>query len=648
MSTRDPGAAPVRAYLDARASLAALAARVRDIADHDLRALAPWREVFDAVDAPLPALPSRDPAADLWYPADPAGLTGLTDVYEVVGRFAFEGEDGANLRAFAAATDALSGDIALWRKEIQSLGAVPERAAAKAQAMEGAELDSGRAQQAELLKQFEPEAAQLREICAKLLDATRAIKRPDLSRADTAEALYTDYVQRVNALYTKALPYLRAALGELSRVAGVETPPNWPDALPFERSLPQGLAEVPSPETPALLQARQAVEALTAQEAALQRAIDELGVQARRVEGEAASLRQRDAELEREALTAGNIVRWAARLDAVDLAQARVAEASAEGQRRAQAIAQIASEVHRLQAQAAQVQHEATELAQAVAAKEAALAAHREQEPFFGKDDWRRKGDALDHEVETLRGELARRQQGLAAIHAEVAKVRAREPLEQAQVAALTRQLDEARAAEATAQREVAALESALGAGRPARRVTVAQAEELLHATTAARAEAKARVDRLATEARRVKEDLDRAAVQLRQTTTERERAAQGLQVAYRESTAQHEERLRTLGVRRQQAFESHASTVLSGLEESLTQVDRVFIDPARRALLVRAGMMSEAPGRLRDAAASLAAQLPSLIAASGAALDDAERACARLRTFVDEAPATCRAHWAA
>jgi len=73
-------------------------------------------------------------------------------------------------------------------------------------------------------------------------------------------------------------------------------------------------------------------------------------------------------------------------------------------------------------------------------------------------------------------------------------------------------QLDEARAAEATAQREVAALESALGAGRPARRVTVAQAEELLHATSAARAEAKARVDRLATEARRVKEDLDRAA----------------------------------------------------------------------------------------------------------------------------------------
>lgn len=648
MTTRDPGAAPVRAYLDARSALAALAARVRDIADHDLRAVAPWREVLDAAAIAAPAPRAWEPLEGLWTPVDAAGLTGLTDVYEVVGRFAFEGEDGANLRAFAAALDALDGDISLWRKEIAALSAAPERAAAKAQSLEEAELASGRAQQAELLKQFEPEAAQLREICARLLDATRAAKRPDLTRADTAEALYEDYVQRVNALYGKALPYLRAALSELSRVAGVETPPNWPDALPFERTLPQGLATLPSPETPALLQARQTVEALTAQEAAIKRAIDELGVEARRVESEAASMRQRDSDLEREAITAGSIVRWAAKLDELDVARARAAELSAEGQRRAQALAQIASEVHRLQAQSAEVQREATELAQAIAAKDAALSAHRDEEPFFGKDDWRRRGEALDSEVETLRGELARRQQAIAAINAEVAKSRAREPLEQAQIAALARQVEEARAADASAQREVAALESALGAGRPARRVTVAQAEELLQATNAARAEAKARVERFATEARRIQSDLDRAAVQLRQTATERERAAQGLQVVYRESTTQHEERVRALGVRRQQAFESHASTVLSGLDESLTQVDRVFIDPARRALLVRAGMMSEAPGRLRDAGAALAAQLPALIAASGAALDDAAKELARLRAFIESAPATCRAHWAA
>jgi len=646
MSVHDPLAAMVREYLGARDALAALDLRVADIADHDRRALSPWRDALLAAEVTHPDSAARNVTAALWSPDDRAGLTGIHDHYEVIGRFTFEGEDRANLRAFALALDALEARISSWESHLSALGAAPERALSRAKSMDDSEQASVRALRDELLARFEPEAASLREMCAKVLDAVRATKRPDLTRADIAEAHYTEYVHKVNALYTRALPYLRTALTEMSAVAGVETPPNWPDALPFDVSLPADLAETPGRDTPALVQARQTVESLTAQEDALTRALDELGVQARRVESDLAARREREKELERETVSAQDIARWAAKLDELDLAKQRVAAVNAEGARVTQTLAQLAAEVQRLGADITQRQHDATERAQLVAAKEAALEAHRKDEPFFGKDEWRRRGDALDDELDGLRADLTARQQQLAALNAEVARLRAREPVEQAQLATLGRQLDQVRAEEAAAQRDVTALETSLGAGRPPRRVSVAQAEELLQAVSAARAEVRGQVERLQAEGRRVQADLDRGAVQKRQSATEREKAAAALQAAFKSATSQHEEALRVLGARRQQSFERHAETVLSGMEESLTQVDRVFIEPARRALLERAGVSSQEPGALRARAGEMAAGLPAVQAASRAALDGVREELAKLRGWVDGAPARSRAAW--
>lgn len=648
MTPQDPLAALVREYLTARDALAALDLRVSDIADHDRRALAPWSEVLRALGRSYPDAAPKGLATPLWAPRDRAGLSALDDLYAVVGRLSFEGEDRANLDAFSAALDALDARAGAWRTHLDAMSEVPAEATARAAEMESAEQATGRAQRDELLGRFEPEAASLREISAKMLDAVRAAQRPDLRDPEKAEALYSDYVHKVSGLYARALPYLRAALHELSTVAGVETPPNWPDALPFEPSLPADLAETPSKETPALLSARQSVEALAAQEEALARALDELGVQARRVESDLAARREREKELEREAISAQQIARWAAKLDELDLARQRLAEVNAEGARRTQLIAQLAAEAQRVSAEIAAQQQAATERAQTVAAKEAALEAHRSDEPFFGKDDWRRRGDAMDGELDTLRGELAARQQSLAALTAELARLRAREPVEQAQLATLGRQLDQVRGEEAAAQRDVSAVETALGAGRPPRRVSVAQAEELLQAVSAARAEARAQSERLSGEGRRVQADVDRATVQRRQCATERERAAQTLQAAYRAANAQHDEQLRTLAARRQQAFERHADAVLDGLEESLTQVDRVFIEPARKVLLQRAGMLSEGPASLRELAARLERELPELQRASRAAMDGAHAELARLRAWLEAAPARCRGAWSA
>ena len=120
--------------------------------------------------------------------------------------------------------------------------------------MERTELENSRAQEAELLRQFEPEAAQLRDLCKRLLEAVRATRRPDLSRLDTADALYQEYVARVGGLYGKALPVLRDAIAALSKVARCEVPPSWPDALPFAAHLPDDLITSPVPESLAVQQ----------------------------------------------------------------------------------------------------------------------------------------------------------------------------------------------------------------------------------------------------------------------------------------------------------------------------------------------------------------------------------------------------------
>lgn len=640
---------PVRYYL---AVLADLAATAQSLAAEDLAtrgaldAFADLRALADDTTPHTPATPVD--LADLWRPRDPERLTGLTDLYEVVGRYAFQGDDNQNLDAVKRKVAALRDELTRQRAVYEGLATLPARVVERAAAMESEELSQSRAQQEDALKQFEPEARQLRDICARLLDAVRAQKRPDLTKLDAAPAAYLEYVQRVQGLYGRALPALRQGLAELSRVAQCQVPPSWPDTLPFAATLPDDLVVAPPPESPALTQARLAAEAATAQETALQRAIDEFGVQLRRVDGELTALAQRDAAITKDEAPARLVVRWATKLDELDQARAHVAAIHEEGRQRTIGLTQVQSEVLRAQSTLQAMQREASEWAQAVTAKEGAVAEHKGNEPtLFGREDWRRKLDELELEVTDLRAELTRRQQGIAAGAGDVARLQGREQAEQAQIAVLTRQLDEAKAREASAQREVDALEKELGASRPARRMSVAEAEAALSTVWGARQESRQRVERLQQEQRRIREDGDRATVQLRQLTADKDRLAQTLAAALRQSNAGHEEALRTLGARRQAAFESHAQSVLSGLEESLTQVDRVFIDPARRALLVRAGVMSEAPGDLRNRAASLDAAIPgwrsraeAVWAAQSAVLDRVET------EFLAKAPAACRAAW--
>jgi hypothetical protein len=648
MSNSSPREAAVRAYLSALAGFESALA-VLDLGERTLRdGLAPFADVAAHLDAEPPPAPAHLSAEGLWRARDPVGLQGITDVYEVPGRFSFQGDDDGNLRALAERVAAARAELTRQLTRLEQLGAAPARISAVAESMERTELESSRAQEAELLRQFEPEAAQLRDLCKRLHEAVRATRRPDLAQLDTADALYQEYVTRVGGLYGKALPVLREAIAALSRVARCEVPPSWPDTLPFAAHLPEDLITSPVPESPAVQQLRQALDSQAQQEAALLRAQDELGVQLRRVEGEVAAMMQREAELLGDVETARTVLRWCTRHDAVDVARAALAAIQAEGQAHTHALAALHAEGQRVLGQVATVQADATEWAQAVQAKEAASAKHRGDEPaLFGKDEWRRKHLELEDEVNDLRGELQQRQQRLVELNAELARLRAREAGEQATITTLTQQLEEGRRREAQSLKELLDVEKELGPAVPPRRPPTAHAEELLAAAVASRNELRARVERMTTESRRVKEDTDRAAVQLKQLAAERARVDAGLAVALRQSGAAHEEAMRSLAVRRQAAFESHAGQVLAGLEESLAQVDRNFIEPARRAMLVRAGVMTDAPVMLRERGAALEAALPTLRARWAEAVDPAvEQLSAVEGGFLAGAAGLARAAW--
>lgn len=650
MATADPRHAYVRFYLAAVDDLDRVIAALAGTHGAARDAVRAYEDVLRDV----PGAGSLAPAAvlstsALWRPRDPAQLASLTDVYEVVGRFSFQGDDDANLRAMTALVASLRAEVDRQRASFAEMARVPALAHEHATALEEKELASSRTQQARLLEQFEPAAAQLREIAAKLLAAIRAEKKPDLARLDSAEANYQDYVTRVRGLYAKALPYLREKFAELCKLAGADTPQSWPDTLPFAPTLPPDLVASPAPETPALAQARQAAEAWSAQADALARAQDELGVQARRSDGELAALAQREAEALKEINTAKVVVRWATKLDELDHLRGEAAAVQAEGQARTQSLTNLAVEAQRVTTQLAALQKDATEWAQGIAAKEDVVREHKKKEPaFLGRDGWREGLERLEAELDEMRGELTRRQQGIVAQQGELARVNGRQAAEQGAITVLARRHEELKTRDTAMQQEVARIEQELGAARPARRVTVQQAEEVLGAIQNARNEARARVERVGAEVRRIREDTDRAAVQLKQLQAERERQQGALAAAQKQSTTAYDDALRTLATRRAAAFESHAQQVLAGLEDSLTQVDRVFVDPARRALLVRAGVMSGAPGQLRDRAAAFgqsvaaaAEQADAVYAAQRATLDTVER------EFLLRAPEACRAAWA-
>ena len=254
----------------------------------------------------------------LWRPLDPTALTGLTDVYEVVGRFSFQGDDDSNIAHLETLVRETQHDVDAQRTWLTALAKVPSGATRLAEGLSQQELAAQDKDRKTRLEPFEPVAAALREQCAKVLDAVRGLPRPNVATLESANANYQEYVQRLQSLYAKALPYLRRSLADLCSVAQVDVPPSWPDTIAFADTLPADLLTATPDETPSVTAVRTQLEQAEQQIAAIVRAVEEGNLGQRKREQDKLAAMARDEELKVEVEVAKNIVRWATQSDLLD------------------------------------------------------------------------------------------------------------------------------------------------------------------------------------------------------------------------------------------------------------------------------------------------------------------------------------------
>ena len=181
----------VRFYLTVTAQLEASWAEigVSHAAIHDalaphLDALAPVPSAaLAATRGPSPSPPT--PRAALWKPSD-AELSGLTDVYEVVGRFAFQGDDDENLRRVESWVRSARTTILSLRTRVDDLVRLPDLALATAGKLEGEEARAAQDKRAARRAELRPHAEVLEGRARQTSEAMRAVPPPDLVELETA------------------------------------------------------------------------------------------------------------------------------------------------------------------------------------------------------------------------------------------------------------------------------------------------------------------------------------------------------------------------------------------------------------------------------------------------------------------------------
>lgn len=617
----DPLHPYVRYYLTVLGQLeevqSALARSRKDVLD----TIHPYADVLTAANdesawygAKADAIVQQLSTQKLWRPVDMANLSGLTDVYEVVGRFSFQGDDDANLALLETLVRDTNADVEAQRTWLAALAKVPSGATRLAEGLSQQEIAAQDKDRKARLEPFEPVAVALREQCAKVLDTVRGLPRPNVASLDSANANYQEYVQRLQSLYAKALPYLRRSLADLCAVAQVDVPPSWPDTIAFAEALPQELLTAPPDETPTVTALRGQLEQAEGQIQAIVRAIEEGNLGQRKREQDKLAAMARDEELKVEVDTAKNIVRWATQLDALDqLAQTLDGHAQ-QRNARAALVAQLTQQQQQLDTMFQQLRADVTSKETDAQVVQLKLQDKKDHPPaLFGKDDWRREVEALEEELGERQQAVTERRRAMTDCETQFKAVQTRLAGENAQVQMLDRAVTDAQTRTDAVRAEIAQIEKALGSQRPARRLSVQQADEYLAGVWNARNEVRARIETLTNQHRSGALEIERVSAQGRQWTAERERLRAAVEQARKASTAVQQETARQLSARRQQGVAQYIDRVLAPLEESLSQVDRIFVDPARQVLLQRSGGPAPKAGTLRAKAEGLAQALAQL-----------------------------------
>lgn len=609
--------------------------------------LAPVRSTALAAALDAPAA-FEEGFGDLWRPTDEEGLGGLNDVYEVVGRFCFQGEDNKNLGRVQALVSGARNEIVAQRGRVADLAKLADVARAVAARLGSEEAARAYTERAEKASAFEPLAEQVAARAKQTYDAVRAVPFPDLSNAETAAEEYKRYAAKLDQVYQTCLPFLRKAIAALYAFVSCEPGASWPDTLPVERELPAELVTVPPADSPELSQARSSLHGLGDEEIQLGRARDEIATTIARLEGEMAAGAVRDKEIEIEIATATAIIDYVTTTELAETAKKDLASLEQQKSVRVQAAGQVWQRHKAIEAGIKVLEEELAKRSQQMTAVEEQLQKERGDEPvLFGKDEWRGRVAALEAQQEGLTSAYGQRLNALNQLKIDFSTVSVEVQTEQSQGGIVDRQIAETRAKLDAMQKALREWGARLGAARPARPVTPKDAQEGLAVLQDARMELAQRAERLKTEIRRQREETVRVLTRMKQIGVERQQFQAMLQSAQVAVTQGREEALRQLAAQRRAAVERHVGEVISTLEKSQAAVGPVFIEPAREAMLkMIEPRSSEAAGVLDGAEKvapvmeKLAGEIDSELLAQDATLGQIQR------EFCDVAVDACRSAW--
>jgi hypothetical protein len=626
------------------------------VRSHDLvkDGLAPFAE-------PLAPVESRELAAalaaatvptealqELWRPEDPEGLTGLVDVYEVVGRFSFQGERDVNLRRVQALVASARNQIAVQRGRLKELLALANVAIAKADALAVAEENTNARHRARRREEFAPLAETLRARARQTAESVRGVPLPELSDAETAREAYAAYAAKLDQVYQTCLPFLKKALANVFDLVGAEVPPSWPDSLPFAAELPGELLTIPPADSKALREAKAQLDGLATEEASLDKVDKELEATALAAESELARLVASDATASSQVMRATSAQEFVELEEQIRVHARNIEGLDRQSAERTEAMHALTMRYRQTEAFIGTTLHEVGAITQRIAADEQALAAEEREEPvLFGKDAFRAKIAEMRSRLDDVKREAEQRGAALNQARVDLASLSVEVQTQQQQIALRGRATTDLRSKieglRAT-QREVSAK---LGADRPAPTATSADVESELTALVAARMEIAARIGKQRAEVDRVRADRMAVALRRKQMLEERQHAQAMVQSAHIAATQGHKEALRQLANERKAAVERHVEDVLGNLERSLAAVDSVFIEPATRMLAEEAPPQAPLSPVVREFADKLPSVVEPLARQVEAELAEHDATLAQVqREFCDAAPAACRTAW--
>ena len=618
------------------------------------KALAPFAKPLGPVNSPALAAalgepPTLPPAFQaLWHPKDEKDLSGLTDVYEVVGRFAFQGEDDENLARIQAIVSTARNEIHAQRTRLAELAKLAETARASADRLAGDETKSAAERKAAKLAAFAPLTTALYQRAKQTSDAVRGVPIPGLADVNTAADEYRAYAKKLDQVYQTCLPFLTKSIADMYEFAGCEVPSSWPDHLPIQPDLPEEFLMVPPSDSPELKRARSHVEGLQQEETELIRARDDVAVMLARLEGDLNTFHANDGEAVREIDQAGLLVNYATKLEEIDQIRGNVGKLEQQKAERTQRIGDLTQKTKQIETSIRALEQEMATRKQELADANQQLAVERDAEPaFIGKDAWRNRVGDLEQHIDNLRNAYAQREGMLNQLRIDMSSIGVQVQTEQSQSALVDRWLADARTRERALANEAQDLDKRLGAGRAVHTPTIAEAQHVLTEYQNARVEILERIERIKTDIRRNKEENAHIVARLKQIEDERKKMNAFVQSAQVAATQGFEEAMRQLAARRRAAVIQHVEEVLGELEKSLGSVDAVFVEPAKEIMLKSDEPTESIAARVREHADKVQPIVEALFNELEPDLLSKDAMMGQVqREFCDAAPEACRNAW--